>query len=110
RAEPARLWRAAVGADDRRGAVAAGRRPPLRGGGNAMSRSARRAAPWPWTPAARTRALGIALVALSIVVVVGPFLWVLANSFKSPIAILTGAWTFVPTLDNYTDVLASKRS
>ena len=75
-----------------------------------MNRPARRAAPWPWTPAARTRALGIALVVLSIVVVVGPFLWVLANSFKSPIAILTGAWTFVPTLDNYTDVLASKRS
>lgn len=58
----------------------------------------------------RARALGIALVALSIVVVVGPFLWVLANSFKSPIAILQGAWTFVPTLDNYADVLSSKRS
>ena len=63
-----------------------------------------------WTPAMRARALGIALVALSIVVVVGPFLWVLANSFKSPIAILQGAWTFVPTLDNYADVLSSKRS
>ncbi|MEP7063708.1 MAG: carbohydrate ABC transporter permease [Betaproteobacteria bacterium] len=65
---------------------------------------------WPWTPAARERALGLTLVGLAIVVVVGPFLWVLANSFKSPIAILTGAWNFVPTLDNYTDVLSSKRS
>ncbi len=75
-----------------------------------MNASARGLASLTWTPAARTRALGLALIALSILIVVGPFIWVLANSFKSPIAILTGAWSFTPTLDNYVDVLSSKRS
>lgn len=59
---------------------------------------------------ARARALGYATIALAIVVVAGPFLWILMNSFKTQIAILTGAWSFAPTLDNYADVLLSKRS
>jgi multiple sugar transport system permease protein len=32
------------------------------------------------------------------------------NSFKDQIAILSGTWTFTPTLDNYSDVLFSRRS
>jgi multiple sugar transport system permease protein len=59
---------------------------------------------------ARARWLGYALIALAIVLVVGPFVWILANSFKTQIAILTGAWLFTPTLDNYADVLFSRRS
>ena len=58
----------------------------------------------------RARWLGYALIALAIVVVLGPFVWILANSFKTQIAILTGAWLFTPTLDNYADVLFSRRS
>jgi multiple sugar transport system permease protein len=60
--------------------------------------------------ATRARSLGWLLIGLAIVVVVGPFLWILANSFKTQIAILSGAWTFTPTLDNYADVLLSRRS
>jgi multiple sugar transport system permease protein len=56
------------------------------------------------------RRLGWVLVALSLVVIVGPFLWILMNSFKTQIAILSGAWVFTPTLDNYADVLLSRRS
>ena len=47
---------------------------------------------------------------LAIVLVVGPFLWILMNSFKTQIAILSGAWIFTPTLDSYEDVLFSRRS
>ena len=32
------------------------------------------------------------------------------TQFKQPIAILSGTWSFTPTLDNYADVLLSKRS
>ena len=60
--------------------------------------------------ATRARLLGWILIGASLVVVVGPFLWILMNSFKTQIAILTGAWIFTPTLDNYADVLASRRS
>ena len=63
-----------------------------------------------WTSAVRARVLGLILIAVAVAVVVGPFLWILMNSFKSQIAILTGAWVFTPTLDNYTDVLLSRRS
>ena len=62
------------------------------------------------TAATRARALGWLLIALAMVAVVGPFLWILMNSFKSQIAILTGAWVFTPTLDSYKDVLLSRRS
>jgi multiple sugar transport system permease protein len=54
--------------------------------------------------------MGWALVALAILLVVGPFLWILMNSFKSQIAILSGAWVFTPNLDSYEDVLFSRRS
>ena len=60
--------------------------------------------------AMRARILGWAMIALALVVVVGPFLWILMNSFKSQIAILTGAWLFTPTLDSYAEVLLSRRS
>lgn len=54
--------------------------------------------------------IGWILIGLAIVLVVGPFLWILMNSFKHQIDILTGAWLFTPTLDSYEDVLASRRS
>ena len=61
---------------------------------------------------ATTRAalLGWVLIGLAIVLVVGPFLWILMNSFKDQISILSGTWIFTPTLDNYADVLFSRRS
>jgi multiple sugar transport system permease protein len=58
----------------------------------------------------RSRIAGWLLIALAIVLVVGPFLWILMNSFKTQIAILSGAWVFTPTLANYQDVLFSRRS
>jgi ABC-type glycerol-3-phosphate transport system permease component len=63
-----------------------------------------------WTPAMRARVAGWILIALAVVLVVGPFLWILMNSFKTQIAILSGAWIFTPTLDSYQDVLLSRRS
>src|SRR5205823_10727553 len=61
---------------------------------------------------ASTRAaiLGWVLIALAIVMVIGPFLWILMNSFKDQISILSGSWIFTPTLDSYEDVLFSRRS
>jgi len=63
-----------------------------------------------WTPAVRARIAGWILIALAVVLVVGPFVWILMNSFKTQIAILSGAWLFTPTLDSYKDVLLSRRS
>jgi len=60
--------------------------------------------------AKRAALLGWLMLGLALVVVVGPFLWIAVASFKQPIAILSGTWSFTPTLDNYTDVLLSKRS
>ena len=60
--------------------------------------------------ATRARILGLLLITLAIVVIVGPFLWILMNSFKDQISILSGAWIFTPTLDSYKDVLFSRRS
>jgi multiple sugar transport system permease protein len=60
--------------------------------------------------ASRAAFLGWLMLGLALVVVVGPFLWIAVASFKQPIAILSGTWSFTPTLDNYTDVLLSKRS
>jgi len=54
--------------------------------------------------------MGWLLIALAIVLVVGPFLWILMSSFKTQIAILSGAWVFTPTLASYQDVLFSRRS
>jgi len=60
--------------------------------------------------ASRAALLGGLMLGLALVVVVGPFLWIAVASFKQPIAILSGTWSFTPTLDNYADVLLSKRS
>jgi len=60
--------------------------------------------------AVRARIAGWVLIALAIVLVVGPFLWILMSSFKTQIAILSGAWVFTPTLASYQDVLFSRRS
>jgi multiple sugar transport system permease protein len=61
-------------------------------------------------PPSTMRIAGWGLIALSLCIVVGPFLWILMNSFKTQIAILSGAWIFTPTLDSYADVLLSRRS
>jgi multiple sugar transport system permease protein len=64
----------------------------------------------PLLPATHARIIGWSLIALALIIVVGPFLWILMNSFKTQIAILSGTWVFTPMLDNYTDVLFSRRS
>lgn len=58
----------------------------------------------------RGRLFGFALLALAVLCVVGPFLWIFLNSLKHQIDIFTGAWRFTPTLANYSDVLFSRRS
>lgn len=58
----------------------------------------------------RERILGYALIGLAVVLVLGPFVYVVVNSIKYQIAIYTGAWVFTPTLSNYVDVLFSRRS
>jgi multiple sugar transport system permease protein len=60
--------------------------------------------------AGRERILGLALLALAVAVIAGPFVWIGMASFKRQIDILTGAWVFAPTLSNYADVLFSRRS
>jgi multiple sugar transport system permease protein len=54
--------------------------------------------------------IGYALLALAVLLVVGPFAWILMSSFKYQIAIYMGAWIFEPTLSNYREVLFSRRS
>lgn len=61
-------------------------------------------------PAARSGVAGRALVALMLIAVVGPFVWILNASFKFQIAIYAGQFPFTPTLSNYTDVLFGRRS
>ena len=56
------------------------------------------------------RWLGIACLALAVLVVLGPFAWILTASFKYQIAIYAGQWPFTPTLSNYADVLFGRRS
>jgi len=58
----------------------------------------------------RDRVIGYGLLVLAVLCVVGPFAWILMSSFKHQIAILTGAWSFTPTLSNYTEVLFGRRS
>jgi multiple sugar transport system permease protein len=53
---------------------------------------------------------GYGLLALAVALVVGPFAWILIQSFKQQIAIYTGAWIFEPTIANYVEVLFSRRS
>jgi len=59
---------------------------------------------------ARSGVAGRALVALMLVAVVGPFVWILNASFKFQIAIYAGQFPFTPTLSNYADVLFGRRS
>jgi multiple sugar transport system permease protein len=56
------------------------------------------------------RWIGYALLGLAVLLVVGPFAWILMSSFKYQIAIYTGAWIFEPTLANFREVLFSRRS
>ncbi len=58
----------------------------------------------------RERLAGYALMALAVLVIVGPFAWIFMNSLKYQVAIYTGAWVFTPTWSNYMDVLFSRRS
>jgi multiple sugar transport system permease protein len=74
------------------------------GGSTSMQRSPL------FTASTRAAIAGWFLIGLAIVVVIGPFLWILMNSFKDQISILSGTWTFTPTLDSYQDVLFSRRS
>ena len=60
--------------------------------------------------ARRERALGYLLLAAAVLCIVGPFAWILLTSLKQQIAIYTGAWSFVPTWSNYSDVLFGRRS
>jgi multiple sugar transport system permease protein len=53
---------------------------------------------------------GYVVLALAILFIVGPMAWIFVNSIKYQIAIYTGAWAFEPTLDNYAEVLFSRRS
>lgn len=54
--------------------------------------------------------IGYALIGLAIFLIVGPFVWIFINSIKHQIDIYTGTMSFQPTLDNYVDVLFSRRS
>lgn len=62
------------------------------------------------SPLSRAAVQTALLIAATLVIVLGPFLWIAMNSFKEQIAILSGAWRFAPTLDAYVDVLSSQRS
>lgn len=57
-----------------------------------------------------TKLIGYFLLALGVFVILGPFLWILMQSFKYEIDILKGSWWFTPTTFNYHDVLWSRRS
>jgi multiple sugar transport system permease protein len=59
---------------------------------------------------ARTTLMGWALLCAALLLILVPFAWILIASFKHPIDILSGTWSFKPTLDNYTDVVFSRRS
>lgn len=61
-------------------------------------------------PAARGGWAGKGLVSLALLVIIGPFAWILAASFKTQIAIYSGQFPFTPTLANYADVLFGRRS
>jgi multiple sugar transport system permease protein len=57
-----------------------------------------------------SKIVGYALLALGVLIIIGPFLWVTLQSFKYEIEILKGSWIFPPTMFNYNDVLWSRRS
>jgi len=54
--------------------------------------------------------VGYAVLALAILFILGPMAWIFFFNVTSPTEIYTGAWVFEPTLDNYADVLFSRRS
>ncbi len=58
---------------------------------------------------ARGVALHVALLAMALVVLV-PFVWVIAAGFRTQISLLTGEFFFSPTLAAFQDVLFSKSS
>ena len=57
-----------------------------------------------------SKLVGYLLMALGVFIILGPFLWVMLQSFKYEIEILKGSWIFKPTTFNYHDVLWSRRS
>lgn len=57
-----------------------------------------------------TKIAGYALLLAGVFIILGPFLWILMQSFKYEIDILKGSWIFHPTFFNYNDVLWSRRS
>lgn len=57
-----------------------------------------------------SKLIGNTLLALGVLIIIFPFLWVALQSFKYEIEILKGSWIFPPTLFNYEDVLWSRRS
>jgi len=57
-----------------------------------------------------SRLIGYLLLVLGVFIILGPFLWVMLQSFKYEIEILKGSWIFKPTTFNYHDVLWSRRS
>jgi multiple sugar transport system permease protein len=72
--------------------------------------SASTAAPSILPLAGRERVVGYLLLALALAAIVAPFAWIALTSAKQQIAIYTGAWVFVPTWSNYSDVLFGRRS
>lgn len=58
----------------------------------------------------RSLVFGHALLALSVVFTLAPFIYILATSFKTEISIATGDILFDPTLANYKQVLFGRRS
>jgi multiple sugar transport system permease protein len=54
--------------------------------------------------------IGYVFLATAAVMVSLPFLWILLTSFKHEIAIYSGALWFVPTIQNYVDVMLGPRS
>ena len=107
RAEPTRLRLDAV-ARHHRGDRGVARRQPLDGYAH---RAARPRGGGPMIPfGGRVAWIGYLVVALAILFILGPTAWIFMNSIKYQIAIFTGAWVFEPTLDNYVEVLFSRRS
>jgi multiple sugar transport system permease protein len=58
----------------------------------------------------RARLLGHLVMVFSCVIILSPFVWILLNSLKKQIDIISGEWNFVPTLANYDRLLFSKQS
>ena len=114
RAEPAGLRRPALARRHRGDRRVPARRAARPGGGERADERRRNAAQDAVAPLPlRRRAAdgsGLALVALALFAIIGPFLWILTASFKYQIAIYSGQFPFTPTLSNYADVLFGRRS